>query len=179
VSGQTNREEIKRDLIHTVNERYSQQGEPMLVSTVVVHPGPRAWKTVSLLTFLDQDTGEVRRRELRSQTWKAIPPSQGGGYDFSQDEYHWHCEDDEIEAVRYFLNGEFPEPGEYRLVKRGTEFDNLLGQVERNEISSADLAKLIQQAGHEPEMVATLAASTQGTLLAEAGGTAATPRSTR
>jgi hypothetical protein len=105
MSGQTNHEQIKRDLIHTVNDRYSQQDERMLVSTVVVHPGPRAWKTVSLLTFLDEDTGVVRRRELRAQTWKAIPPAQGGGYDFSQADYHWHCEEDEIEAVRDFLNG--------------------------------------------------------------------------
>jgi len=110
----------------------------------------------------------VRRRELRAQTWKAIPPSQGGGYDFSQAEYHWHCEEDEIEAVRDFLNGEFPEPGKYRLVRRGTEFDNILEQIESDEIPPADIAKLIQQAGHAPEMVATLAASAQGALLAEA-----------
>jgi hypothetical protein len=168
VSGQTNREQIKRDLIHTVNDRYNRQGDRMLVSTVVVHPGPRAWKTVSLLTFLNEDTGEIRRRELRSQTWKAIPPSQGGGYDFSEDDYHWHCEDDEIEALRFFLNGEFAEPGKYRLIERGTEFDKLLEQVERDDIVPAELVKLIQQAGHAPEIVSTLATSTEGQLLAEA-----------
>jgi hypothetical protein len=140
----------------------------MLVSTVVVHPGPRAWKTVSLLTVLDEDTGEIRRRELKTQTWKAIHPSQGGGYDFTEDDYHWHCSDDEIEAVRAFLNEEFAEPGRYRLVKRGTEFADLLEQVEHDEIAPGDVAKLIQQAGRDPAMVANLAVSTSGALLAEA-----------
>lgn len=168
MSAQSNHEQTKRDLIHTVRERYSQQGDPMLVSTVVVHPGPRAWKTVSLLIFLDKDTGEIRRRELKTQTWKAIPPSQGGGYDFTEDDYHWHCSDDEIEAVRVFLNQEFTEPGRYRLIKRGAEFADLLEQVERDEIAPADVAKLIQQAGRDPAVVANLAVSTNAALLAEA-----------
>jgi Domain of unknown function (DUF4263) len=168
VRGRTNSEQMKRDLVHKVSEHHSQQGDPILVSTVVVHPGPRAWKEVSILTILDKDSGEIRRKELRAQTWKAIPASQGGGYDFTETEYHWHCEDDEIEAVREFLNGDFDEPGKYRLIRRGTELGDLLERIERDEISPTDLAKLIKEAGHAPEMVAALAASSQGALLAEA-----------
>jgi hypothetical protein len=168
MSHEIDREEIKRDLIHKVTKHYSYQGDPMLVSTVVVHPGPKAWKEISLLTFPDENTGEVLRRELKAQTWKAIPQSQGGGYDFTQDEYHWHCENDEIEAVRDFLNGEFAEPGKYRLVKRGAEFDDLLNQVEREAIASANVARLIQLAGNAPEVVGSLAASADGALFAEA-----------
>lgn len=168
MTGQADRERIKRDLIHKVAEHYSAQGDPMLVSTVVVHPGPKAWKEVSLLTFLDDNTGEIRRRELRTRTWKAILASQGGGYDFTQDEYHWHCEDDEIEAVRDFLNDEFAEPGRYRLIRRGTEFDDLIDQVERYAITSFDVARLIELAGRDPETVSVLAASVNGALLAEA-----------
>jgi hypothetical protein len=164
----SSREQARRDLIHKVRECYSQQGDPLLISTVVVHPGPKAWKEVSLLTFLDESTGAVRRRELKAQTWKAIPLSQGGGYDFTADEYHWHCDDAEIEAVRVFLNGEFEEPGKYRLVKRGAELDQLLEQIERDEVNWDDLARLIQLAGDTPQMVAKLAASTNGALLAEA-----------
>jgi hypothetical protein len=168
VSDRSSREQTTRDLIHKVRETYSQQGDPLLISSIVVHPGPKAWKEVSLLTFLDESTGAVRRRELKAQTWKAIPPSQGGGYDFTKDAYHWHCEDDEIEAVRVFLNGEFNEPGRYRLVKRGAEFDQLLEQIEPDEVNWGDLARLIQLASNAPQMVAKLAASANGTLLAEA-----------
>jgi Domain of unknown function (DUF4263) len=168
MSALSNHEEIKRDLVHTVRKTYSQQGVPMLVSTVVVHPGPKAWKTVSLLMFLDENTGEVRRRELKTQTWNLIPRSQGGRYEFTQDEYHWACSGDEIEAVRAFLNEEFYEPGTYRLIKRGTELADLLEQLEHDEIASADFAKLIQEAGRDPAVVANLALSTNGTLLAEA-----------
>lgn len=168
MSGQADHNQIKRDLIYKVAEHYSQQGDVMAVSTIVVHPGPKAWKEVSLLTFPDTGTGEIRRRELRAQTWKAVPPEQGGGYDFTKTEYHWYCEDDEIEALRAFLHNDFPTPGKYRLIQKGSEFGDLMEQMEHGEIDSDNISKLIQLAGRAPDMVATLATSRNGTLLAEA-----------
>lgn len=162
-----NHDQIKRDLLHKVEEHYRQEGS-MRVESVVVHPGPIAWKTVSLLTFIDDETGEIRRRRFRTQTWKAIPPEGGGGYDFAQAQYRWECADEEVEAVREFLNGSFTEPGKYRLVKRGSELDDLLQQLERQELTSADALKLIQAAGHTPDIISVLAASSSGALLAEA-----------
>jgi hypothetical protein len=134
-----------------------------------VHAGPRAWKEVSLLRFLNIETGEMRGPELRAQTWKAIPPEQGGGYDFDRTEYHWHCEgEDEVEALRLFLNHEFPTPGKYRLIEKGSEFGRLLEELERGKVATSDVARLIQLAGRTPELVRTLAASQSGGLLAEA-----------
>jgi hypothetical protein len=80
--GDPSREQLARDLVRKVADHYTQSGHRMLIDTVVVHPGPKAWKEVSLLTFVDEETGEVHRRQLRAQTWKAIPAEQGGGYDF-------------------------------------------------------------------------------------------------
>ena len=162
-------EQIIHDLIYTVGNYYARERSATDVKTVVVHPGPRAWKTVSLLRFLNTETGEMRGPELRAQTWKAIPPEQGGGYDFDRTDYHWHCEGEhEIEALRLLLNCEFPAPGKYRLIKKGREFGCLMEELERDEVAASDAARLIQLAGRTPELVRALAASESGGLLAEA-----------
>ena len=162
-------EQIIHDLIYTVGNRYARERSATDVKTVVVHPGPRAWKTVSLLRFLNTETGEMRGPELRAQTWKAIPPEQGGGYDFDRTDYHWHCEGEhEIEALRLLLNREFPAAGRYRLVRKGSEFGRLLEELERDDVATSDVARLIQLAGRTPELVRALAASQSGGLLAEA-----------
>lgn len=162
-------EQIIHDLIYTVGNRYARERMATEVKTVVVHPGPRAWKTVSLLRFLDPETGEFRGPELRAQTWKAIPPEQGGGYDFDRTAYHWHCEDEhEIEALRLFLNDEFPAPGKYRLVKKGSEFGRLVEELSSGDVATSDVVRLIQLAERAPGLVRAMAASQGGALLAEA-----------
>jgi Shedu protein SduA, C-terminal len=162
-------EQIIHDLIYKVGNHYAPDRQATEVKTVVVHPGPRAWKTVSLLRFLNTETGKFRGPELRAQTWRALSPGQGGTYDFNQTEYHWHCEgEDEIEALRLFLNDEFPAPGKYRLIKKGSEFGRLVGELERGDVTTSDVARLIQLAGRTPDLVKALAASQSGGLLAEA-----------
>jgi hypothetical protein len=162
-------EQIIHDLIYAVGNGYARERRASEVVTVVLHPGPRAWKTMSLLRFINPETGELRDLELRGQTWKAIPPEQDGRYDFGPDDYHWHCEGEhEIEALRLFLNGEFQGQGKYLLIKKGSEFGRLLQELERGEIATSDVARLIQLAGHAPDLVRTLAASQSGSLLAEA-----------
>lgn len=163
------KEQIVNDLIYRVGNHYAHESSATSVETVVVHPGPQAWKTVSLLRFVDTDTGEMRGPELRAQTWRAIPPEQGGGYDFNRTEYHWHCVGEhEIEALRLFLNGAFQEPGKYRLIEKGSEFGRLMDELTRGNMATSDVARLIQLAGRTPEVVRVLAASQSGSLLAEA-----------
>lgn len=167
---QTDRDVIARDLIYRVAERYSREGEHIDIRSVVLHRGPRAWKQVSLLTFLDPATGEVHRRELRARTWHAVPPGQTGGrYDFSETAYNWHCRgEDEIEALRTFLNNELPTPGNYRLIQRGSEFGHLVDQLEQGEITPGDIARVLELAGQRSDLVTALATSKSGSLLAEA-----------
>ena len=165
----TKQQRIKRDLEYKVQEYYRGEDEVMLVKVITVHPGPTAWKTVSLLTFGNVVTGEVRGHELRAQTWAARPIEEGGGYDFTKNDYHWHCEgDEEVEAVRLFLNAEFPGAGKYLLIERGSELVTLLDHVQQGTLKTADVVRLIQIAGSEPDLVSALAASPGGFLLAEA-----------
>lgn len=46
VSDESSNDQIISDLIHYIGERYGQR---VSGSTIVVHPGPRAWKSVTLL----------------------------------------------------------------------------------------------------------------------------------
>ena len=162
-------EQIIHDLIYTVRNYYAQERSASEVKTVVVHPGPKAWKTVSLLRFVDQKTGEFRGPELRAQTWNTVPGDEGQSYGFKKSDYRWHCEgEEEIEAVRLLLNEEFPEQGRYQLVKKGSELGRLADELSRGDVPTNDILELLRLAGQTPDLVKAMAASSSGGLLAEA-----------
>jgi Domain of unknown function (DUF4263) len=163
------RNEIAHELIVEARRQYTTRyGNDVIVDTVVVRPGPRAWKTASLLTFPNPETGEVRKHQLRTQTWNLDSRQQGDGYDFTQSDFHWHCENHEIEAVRAFLNNQLSEPGKYRIIQRESDIGELLERVENGKVDVEHVAKLIQLTGRIPDMATALAHSRAGALLAEA-----------
>jgi hypothetical protein len=164
VSDESSNDQIISDLIHYIEERYGQR---VSSSTVVVHPGPRAWKSVTLLKVPVPGTGELRVRELRARTWKTVPSRRGGRYEFEETEYHWSCEGDEVEILRQFLNDSFPGPGKYRMIEEGSDFGDLLRQAERGNVAPEIAVRLIELASRAPTMVSALAASSDGMLLAE------------
>ena len=133
------------------------------IETCVVKKGPQVYKTAELLTF-SNDTGDVRKRELRMQSWRKGP---SGSYNFDQTDNRWHCEGLEIDALRAFLDDKFRTAGKYKIVRSGSDFAALLDQVQNNEIAPGDLAHLVRLAAALPNFVETLAASDHGRLLAE------------
>jgi Domain of unknown function (DUF4263) len=162
-------EQIIHDLIYTVGNYYAQERSASEVKTVVVHPGPKAWKTVSLLRFVDKKTGEFRGPELRAQTWNKVPSDDEQPYGFQKSDYRWHCEgEEEIEAVRLLLNDEFPEQGRYQLVKKGSKFGRLAEELSQGDVPAHDIVELLRIAGETPNLIKALAASSNGRLLAEA-----------
>lgn len=162
------RDRIKNDLTYKVRQYHTRHGDVAVNATIVVHSGPKAWKEVSLLTILDMETGEIRRRELRAQTWNAVLPKGEDRYDFTENESHWRCENAEIEALRIFLNNEFPDVGTYHLIRKADDFGNLVAQLADGTVEPANISRLLQLAGRAPELVSSLAASKDGALLAEA-----------
>ena len=120
-------EQIAAELRVRVTEKYLSEDRVISVRTLDVHPGPQKWKTVSLLVIGDVESGEVKKQELRVQTWARKPLGEGAGYDFEKDEYHWHCEGEaEIDAVRRFLNGEFEAEGRYVLIREESDVTTVL-----------------------------------------------------
>jgi hypothetical protein len=157
---------VARELVFKTKQLYLNEGAAD-VQECVVHPGPRAWKTVSLLTFVDPDTGEVTNRKLQAQTWKAARFS--AGYDFTRTEFSWSCEgEEEIEAIRALLNGEFGEPGRYRLVRQGTETASMLELLDGGSVGSSDLVNVFQAASQIPGFIAAIAGTDGGRALANA-----------
>ena len=165
MSDNSSRDQIIDDLIHHIKKLY---GKRVRSSTVIVRPGPRAWKSITLLKVPIPGTDELRVRELRARTWKAVPPEEDSRYGFEETEYHWHCEGDEVEILRQFLNDSFPGPGKYRLIEEGDQLGDVLGQAEHGDVAPEVVARLIELVSRAPHMVSALAASSDGTLLAEA-----------
>lgn len=162
-------EQIAAELRVRVTEKYLSEDRVISVRTLDVHPGPQKWKTVSLLVISDAGTGEVKKQELRVQTWARKPLGEGAGYDFEKDEYHWHCEGEaEIDAVRRFLNGEFETEGRYVLIREESDVTKVIEAMGAGGIDAETLGKLIELAGENPDAVAAVASSPGALLVAEA-----------
>ena len=162
-------DQIAAELRIRVTEKYLSEDRVISVRTLDVHPGPQKWKTVSLLVIGDTETGEVKKQELRVQTWARKALDEGVGYDFEKDEYHWHCEGEaEIDAVRRFLNEEFEAEGRYALIREDADVTAVLAALSAGGIDPVTLGRLIELAGEDSEVVAALAASPGGLLVAEA-----------
>lgn len=160
---------IAADLRYRVTQKYQSEDCVLSVRTLDVHPGPRKWKTVSLLVFGDAETGEVKKQELRVQTWARKALDEGAGYDFEKDEYHWHCEGEaEIDAVRKFLNEEFEAEGKYALIRKDADVTAVFAALSAGGIDPVTMVRLIELAGEDSEVVAALAATPGALLVAEA-----------
>jgi hypothetical protein len=53
---------------------------------------------VTVRSYYDPETGELRRRQLEARTYRA--KFRDPGYDFTDTEFRWNCEDDEIDKIR-------------------------------------------------------------------------------
>lgn len=142
----------------------SSRANGLAADTCVIKRGPQVFKTISLMTINDPETGKVKKRELRAHSWKRTRQRDA----FIETQNHWHCENEEIDMLQAFLNEQVATSGRYRLVRSGSDFESLLRQVEHGEIGVNDLARFVESAGNLPAFVSALAASDHGLLLAEA-----------
>lgn len=146
--------EVVSQLKYRVATEFS---EPRLLSieTVVVKQGPRAYKTVSLLTFGDPETRRISTRTFRAQTWHAHPLERG--YDFTRTANSWSCDDDEIAAVQGFLNQEFTEPGGYLFLKSDEATSALLAHLSEGALDTSEVRDIIQKLANHPSLAEALA----------------------
>ena len=119
-------EELVQRLQYRVRQEFSEPGL-IHAETAVVKNGPRAYKTVSLLTYGDPESGRVSGRTFRVQTWNAH--AYEGGYDFSRAANSWSCDDHEMAVIQAFLNAEFAAPGDYLLIHATSGAGQLLAQL--------------------------------------------------
>lgn len=134
----------------------SEYDTPGLLHTeqVVVKRGPQAYKTATLLTFGDKVTGEVRKRELRVQTWRAKTGS--AGYEFDMTANAWHCED-EIDRITALLLGDARTSGNYSLIAADSPLIGMAMLLEQGYVDEAGMQQLTGVIASTPEIVEALA----------------------
>jgi hypothetical protein len=135
------------------------------VRTVVVKKGPQVYKAASLITYGNPDTFEVKRRELRVKSYRAR--RSGPGFDFSETEHSWHCEDSEIERLQFLLNEELAESGTYSKVDAESAVTQVVAQLDEASLEHALIQRLTYALVSRPEFAETLAAVDNAALLAE------------
>jgi hypothetical protein len=133
---------------------------------VVVKNGPQAYKVAMLRVFGNKDTGEVKRKEFRAQTYLAR--KAGGGYDFTKAEQTWHCEDDEIIRLQALLNEQLVESGTYQLFKDNSLPLEVIRSIQHGVVPPDTLSQLVQAAAGVPGFSEALADSNEGQLLVSA-----------
>jgi len=135
----------------------SEYDAPGLMNTeqVVVKKGPQAYKTATLLTFGDKETGEIRKRELRVQTWRA--KSGSGGFEFDKTENAWHCVDEEIDRVTTLLLGEARSSGNFSLIAADSPLIGMALLLEQGHVDEHEITKLTGVIASRPEIVEALA----------------------
>ncbi len=94
--------------------------------------GPRAYKVASLRSWISSHSGEVKTREFKVQTYYHSKIRGFGGA-----ERAWSCNDEEIEALRTFLNSNLSQFGRYRLVRSSTDIDIEVISTRKRELSPA------------------------------------------
>lgn len=80
----------------------------------VLKQGTQVAKVVTVADYGDQQTGEIRKRELSFRTVPRRPLASG--YDFDNPIVRWACENEEVERLLAFLESEGAPRGRYRVV---------------------------------------------------------------
>jgi Shedu protein SduA, C-terminal len=131
--------------------------EPGLIhcETAVVKHGPRAYKTASLMTYGDPETGRVSSRTFRVQTWNAH--QYAAGYDFTRAANSWSCSDDETAVIQVFLNNEFAGPGEYLLMRADSGPAALIRQLGDGVLDSVHVQSVVDKISGNPNLAEAIA----------------------
>lgn len=120
---------------------------------ITLRVGSQVCKTAVLSLYGDQDTGELKRRELRFSTYKRV----GGHFNFAGDpDTTWYIVDEEIAALCAFLADDFEQPGRYRVIDMNSP--------------AAEFLKLLEDDGDGElhAVIATLASGTDSKVVADA-----------
>lgn len=125
----------------------NKPNHPHIASTqrTIIKSGPRTYKLASVMQIKNPKTGEVRHKELHLN---AFPFRVDKGIDFDTKKRlaHWTCSDEEIEALRIFLNNyqDADSPGDHVVVRNPDEsFAKLLDTLGDQKLDTSQLVGLI------------------------------------
>jgi hypothetical protein len=153
------------DQLRVTVRRDLESPEQFALEQVVVKNGPQVYKVAVVRTFGDPDTGEVKKREFRVQSYRR--KRDEAGYDFEKTESTWYCENAEIDRVQSLLSQQLPTlSGVYRRVDDA--IGDLLGRLEEGAVEASSIVVLVEAAASLPGVTEALADSTGVSILIDA-----------
>jgi len=124
----------------------------------------KAVKSAQVRTTYDPRTGEVVERRLNVQTHF---PGAHDARNPSESSYLCDKVDNEADLLRAFLD-DWSQPGEYRLIRRSAGVDRILQELDRGDLATHDIARLVTSIRDLHELASELASLSPGQVLAEA-----------
>lgn len=160
----SDQEEAHRAFRYALNASIDKPGI-LSGETLVVHPGPNAWKSAKLLTLGDKETGAVSHQQLRVEQYGRN--RSGPGYAFEEKpERAWLCEGAEVEAIRALLNGQMTSSGTWIRVDDDTLPSAMVDVVRSGELSTDGLIAVLRMLAGAPDLAGEIAMSDSAELLA-------------
>lgn len=133
--------------------------------TVDVKIGKRVFKSATVLTIFDEDTGEIKRRQFTVQTFGRS--LNGPGFSFDKAQYRWFCEDREIEAVRELLNDSFPVAGVYQFPEHDSAVRQLIAHIDEGRVDADAVHRVVTAICNAPDLAEALARMDEAGVLAD------------
>ncbi|MFE2114737.1 Shedu anti-phage system protein SduA domain-containing protein [Streptomyces microflavus] len=122
--------------------------------------GPRVYKRASISLYGSPTSGEIRKEELRLESYARKAGSSE--FDFDNPKDRWFCENGEIEKLIAFLSGAFGTAGRYRLVDTASASTTILSMLDSGDLDPGTLGKALAEHDDLAEVVSALTASASG-----------------
>ena len=131
----------------------------------VIKRGRDVTKVVTLSSYGDRRTGEVKKRELRFRTYG----HREGEPDYADRDPKnvWFCENDEIERVMAFLQSEVARTGRYRIIDTSSSAGIIFDLLKDGDADSRELVEVLLRYGNLSRLATTLSASDIGFSVAQ------------
>lgn len=132
----------------------------------IIKQGRDVTKIVTVTSYGNKRTGEIRNRELRFRAYAHRREGQPD-YDEKDPKSTWFCENEEIERVLTFLQSEVARTARYQIIDTASPAGIILDILKGADSDSQELANILVQHGNLDQLVATLSASTRGLSIAQ------------
>lgn len=139
----------------------------MQSGTLVIHPGPRAWKAARLLVVGDKQTGVASRDKLIFEQYSSRRDGIGGYAFDEKPEHRFQCQGSEITALKGLLEESYPETGTYVRIDNDALPAAVLHALREGALTGQRLIAVIKAVTAAPELADELADSEGARLLAE------------